>query len=104
MNQIFGHLFYNTLILQHILHKQHQRSYCGGCLSVFLSTFQQVLINIFAMVSETASLTMFFLCAVPNNKSVVFVQGLKAMDSNGLSDPYVKLHLLPGAHKVSHLL
>ena len=56
------------------------------------------------MVSETASLTMFFLCAVLNNKSVVFVQGLKAMDSNGLSDPYVKLHLLPGAHKVSHLL
>lgn len=28
-------------------------------------------------------------------------QGLKAMDSNGLADPYVKLHLLPGASKVS---
>uniref|UniRef100_A0A8B9LD83 Double C2-like domains, delta n=1 Tax=Astyanax mexicanus TaxID=7994 RepID=A0A8B9LD83_ASTMX len=33
-------------------------------------------------------------------------KGLKAMDSNGLADPYVKLHLLPGASKVrtSHTL
>ncbi|KAI2661855.1 Double C2-like domain-containing protein beta [Labeo rohita] len=28
-------------------------------------------------------------------------KGLKAMDSNGLADPYVKLHLLPGASKVT---
>ncbi|CAB3998664.1 double C2-like domain-containing beta isoform X1 [Paramuricea clavata] len=26
-------------------------------------------------------------------------KGLRAMDSNGLSDPYVKVHLLPGANK-----
>lgn len=31
-----------------------------------------------------------------------FFQGLRAMDKNGLSDPYCKLHLLPGASKVRH--
>ncbi|XP_071094269.1 rabphilin-3A-like isoform X2 [Haliotis cracherodii] len=31
--------------------------------------------------------------------TIVRARGLKAMDSNGLSDPYVKLHLLPGANK-----
>ncbi|ROI46635.1 Double C2-like domain-containing protein beta [Anabarilius grahami] len=30
-------------------------------------------------------------------------KGLKAMDSNGLADPYVKLHLLPGASKEDRL-
>lgn len=32
--------------------------------------------------------------------SLVSAQGLKPMDHNGLADPYVKLHLLPGASKV----
>lgn len=37
------------------------------------------------------------------NCTVVRARGLKAMDSNGLSDPYVKLHLLPGASKSNKL-
>ncbi|KAJ8312998.1 hypothetical protein KUTeg_010371 [Tegillarca granosa] len=35
--------------------------------------------------------------------TVARARGLKAMDSNGLSDPYVKLHLLPGASKSNKL-
>ncbi|KAJ8338636.1 hypothetical protein SKAU_G00354220 [Synaphobranchus kaupii] len=35
--------------------------------------------------------------------SVIRAKGLKPMDSNGLADPYVKLHLLPGASKSNKL-
>uniref|UniRef100_A0A8B9ZFY1 Rabphilin 3A n=1 Tax=Anas platyrhynchos TaxID=8839 RepID=A0A8B9ZFY1_ANAPL len=39
----------------------------------------------------------------PPRVSFVILQGLKPMDSNGLADPYVKLHLLPGASKSNKL-
>uniref|UniRef100_H2SFF8 Double C2-like domains, gamma n=2 Tax=Takifugu TaxID=31032 RepID=H2SFF8_TAKRU len=35
--------------------------------------------------------------------TILKARGLKAMDSNGLADPYVKLHLLPGASKANKL-
>ncbi|XP_020601682.1 double C2-like domain-containing protein beta [Orbicella faveolata] len=35
--------------------------------------------------------------------TVICANGLKAMDSGGTSDPYVKLHLLPGASKSNKL-
>ncbi|KAF3853557.1 hypothetical protein F7725_014245 [Dissostichus mawsoni] len=35
--------------------------------------------------------------------TVIKAKGLKPMDFNGLSDPYVKLHLLPGACKANKL-
>ncbi|XP_058388257.1 rabphilin-3A [Diceros bicornis minor] len=37
------------------------------------------------------------------NCTIVKAKGLKPMDSNGLADPYVKLHLLPGASKSNKL-
>ncbi|XP_072103783.1 rabphilin-3A-like isoform X2 [Mobula birostris] len=35
--------------------------------------------------------------------TIVRAKGLKPMDSNGLADPYVKVHLLPGASKSNKL-
>uniref|UniRef100_A0A2K6UFQ8 Rabphilin-3A n=1 Tax=Saimiri boliviensis boliviensis TaxID=39432 RepID=A0A2K6UFQ8_SAIBB len=35
--------------------------------------------------------------------TIIKAKGLKPMDSNGLADPYVKLHLLPGASKSNKL-
>lgn len=49
----------------------------------------------------------FSLLYNPENSSlhcgIIKAKGLKPMDSNGLADPYVKLHLLPGASKSNKL-
>ncbi|NXA98793.1 RP3A protein, partial [Melanocharis versteri] len=43
-------------------------------------------------------------CHHPDSCFLLFpLQGLKPMDHNGLADPYVKLHLLPGASKANKL-
>ncbi|XP_031681767.1 rabphilin-3A-like [Oncorhynchus kisutch] len=57
--------------------------------------------------STTLGLLEFILHYEQGNNTlrcnIVKAKGLKPMDSNGLADPYVKLHLLPGASKSNKL-
>ncbi|KTG35893.1 hypothetical protein cypCar_00043159, partial [Cyprinus carpio] len=65
------------------------------------------LMQYIAFVSATlGSLEFTLLYDQGNNSlhcSIIRAKGLKPMDSNGLADPYVKLHLLPGASKSNKL-
>uniref|UniRef100_A0A8C2AII0 Rabphilin-3A n=1 Tax=Cyprinus carpio TaxID=7962 RepID=A0A8C2AII0_CYPCA len=57
-------------------------------------------------ISTLGSLEFTLLYDQGNNSlhcSIIRAKGLKPMDSNGLADPYVKLHLLPGASKSNKL-
>uniref|UniRef100_A0A3P8X947 Rabphilin 3A homolog (mouse), b n=1 Tax=Esox lucius TaxID=8010 RepID=A0A3P8X947_ESOLU len=57
--------------------------------------------------STTLGLLEFTLLYEQDNSAlhcnIIKAKGLKPMDSNGLADPYVKLHLLPGASKSNKL-
>uniref|UniRef100_A0A6Q2Y073 Rabphilin 3A homolog (mouse), b n=1 Tax=Esox lucius TaxID=8010 RepID=A0A6Q2Y073_ESOLU len=57
--------------------------------------------------SATLGLLEFTLLYEQDNSAlhcnIIKAKGLKPMDSNGLADPYVKLHLLPGASKSNKL-
>ncbi|XP_031694468.1 double C2-like domain-containing protein alpha [Anarrhichthys ocellatus] len=79
----------------------------GGSLSLTSSVETSVEINSSDSDDCTALGTLEFELRYERSSSelhctVLRAKGLKSMDFNGLSDPYVKLHLLPGACKVRH--
>uniref|UniRef100_A0A3B3VV58 C2 domain-containing protein n=1 Tax=Poecilia latipinna TaxID=48699 RepID=A0A3B3VV58_9TELE len=53
--------------------------------------------------SGYSSNSVFIIYSPLSEQSKFSSEGLKPMDHNGLSDPYVKLHLLPGASKANKL-
>uniref|UniRef100_A0AAQ5XX05 Rabphilin 3A homolog (mouse), b n=1 Tax=Amphiprion ocellaris TaxID=80972 RepID=A0AAQ5XX05_AMPOC len=62
--------------------------------------------HVFTLAATLGSLEFSLLYEQENHAlhcSIVKAKGLKPMDSNGLADPYVKLHLLPGASKSNKL-
>ncbi|XP_068606120.1 double C2-like domain-containing protein alpha [Brachionichthys hirsutus] len=86
----------------------HGRPGGGGSLSLTSSVDTSVEINSSDSDDCTALGTLEFELRYVQNSSelhctVIRAKGLKPMDFNGLSDPYVKLHLLPGACKANKL-
>uniref|UniRef100_A0A1A8P830 Double C2-like domains, alpha n=1 Tax=Nothobranchius rachovii TaxID=451742 RepID=A0A1A8P830_9TELE len=88
--------------------RAHGRWGGGGSLSQNSSMETSVEINSDDSDDSTALGTLEFELRYDQNSSelhctVIRAKGLKSMDFNGLSDPYVKLHLLPGASKANKL-
>ncbi|KAG7233743.1 hypothetical protein INR49_006664 [Caranx melampygus] len=86
----------------------HGRSGGGGSLSLTSSMDTSVEINSSDSDDCTALGTLEFELRYEQSSSelhctVLRAKGLKPMDFNGLADPYVKLHLLPGACKANKL-
>uniref|UniRef100_A0A8C4DP05 C2 domain-containing protein n=1 Tax=Dicentrarchus labrax TaxID=13489 RepID=A0A8C4DP05_DICLA len=86
----------------------HGRPGGGGSLSLTSSMDTSVEINSSDSDDCTALGTLEFELRYEQSSSelhctVLRAKGLKPMDFNGLADPYVKLHLLPGACKANKL-
>ncbi|XP_054464052.1 double C2-like domain-containing protein alpha [Anoplopoma fimbria] len=91
-----------------LAHGRHGGVSGGGSLSLTSSVDTSVEINSSDSDDCTALGTLEFELRYERSSSelhctVLRAKGLKSMDFNGLSDPYVKLHLLPGACKANKL-
>uniref|UniRef100_A0A672G499 Double C2-like domains, alpha n=1 Tax=Salarias fasciatus TaxID=181472 RepID=A0A672G499_SALFA len=95
-------------LLSPLLAHGHHGGGGGGSLSLTSSVETSVEINSSDSDDCTALGTLEFELRYDHGSSelhctVLRAKGLKPMDFNGLADPYVKLHLLPGACKANKL-